>query len=859
MNTITKNLNISDCGATKCDYSRNLSPTSNSQTTVYKRKKYSVIVTVWDALCRYDTAGAAMILSLDAEWQSNSETKTNTILSYQVTAFGRGPQMTQLIFHIPDKYAGHRLSLSEIVEETCRVLRIKPGALKFVKRDPGALRVITHFATAEWAALRDRRKLASILQIVRKSPVTLGAQEIGLKLSNRIHQCGIEIVDTTLIAPTGYKSLEKIGDVLKFQKVTLPGGSKEAMAALRRSDPDLFDRYAITDTQVALAFYLDMERIARDVLRLERLAPTLGALAIAKYLQVIGESNHLKYFGLKHITEGRKTVTVQTPEREQVESFTAAGFAGGLNMAYPRAMSDCLILDIDFSSCYPSAGATLPAIDWAALSKRSSNDADPARSHLEVDSISTPIYTAYVDFEFPEDCARPTIPVQAGARGLIYPRKGTGYVTHFELAAARAKGAQITVLREVDFPPLRQSDGTPCLGFAKFFEIMIAERNKYPKGSLENLIYKELANSTYGKLAQGVIYRRIRSFDAVDSLPPSAITCPAYACAITGLVRAALVELMDASEEVGGVVLAATTDGAMIGFPGIPYCQNGKIDSVPGLMEAIMSKPAIAALSQGRINSGADPCPVEVKHVGDNALVMKTRGYILKAGNSVQHIAKCGHQIRGTYDDQAAQLEEYHNSEEIGTWRVSPLSSAQKIWDGKVEDLISLPEDRRVNVDYDFKVIPDGFGGVRPPHDIEEFLSIRETVDNIRRTPKPDQSGYGRPARRATIDRVLLARAGLRIRGSEEETLRRMFIYAIAQDLTGLYPRDSTGSKITQSKLAELAGVSITDIKNARRRSYVPPPHSELARVVLLELLHEVHQTPIPITPDMGVLFAGAG
>lgn len=839
----------------KCDYSRNLIPTESAQVTKIKRKKYGVTVTVWDALCHYDTAGAALVISLDTEYQFDPSTNSNTILSYQVTAFGRGRRMAQLIFHVPDECAGHRLSFSEIVEETRRALGIKPRALKFKPREPGALRVIAHFTTAEWAALRDRRQLAAVLQIIRKSPVTLGAQNISLKLSNRMVDCGVEIVDTTLIAPTGYKSLERIGEVLKFQKVTLPAGSKEAMGALRRSDPELFDLYAITDTRIALAFYLEMERIARDVLGLDKLPTTLGAMATAKFIKVNGDDSYLKHFGLKREKQYLKTVTVQVPGREQVESFAAASFAGGLNMAYPREVSGCLILDIDFTSCYPSAGATLPAIDWSAWSKTAPEDVTV--TPFEGSDHSTPISISYVNFKFPDDCLRPSIPVSAGSRGLIYPISGVGYASHFELHAAYAKGAEIEILREEHFPPLRNTHGEPILCFAEFFTIMIRERNKYPKKSLENLIYKELANSAYGKLAQGVIHRRTRSFDSLSTLPPSAITCPVYASAITGLVRTALIEMMDAAETVGGVILAATTDGAMIAFPNIPYTPTADINIVPGLMEALLSKPAITALSKGRVNSGADPCPVEVKHVGDNAFVLKTRGYVLRAGNEVQHIAKCGHQLQGSVDEQAVKLDNLRDSKDIETWRLSRLASAQNIWDGKAKDLTRLkPVEKRVNVDFDFKVIPDGFGGYWPPRDLEEFLSYRETSDNIRRHPKPDVNGNVRPAECSTIDRVLLTRAGLRVRGSEEETLRRMFLYAIAQDILGLYPRNGESHKITQSELADRAGVPLTDIKNARRRDFKPPPKSEIALHVLQDLLCDTHQMEMVITPKMGALFS---
>lgn len=348
------------------DWSRELSPTPCANTTVLERKNYGVTVTVWGAVSPYDTFGAHMVISLDTEYQYNKQTKSNDILSYQVLAYGRDGRMVELIFHIPDECVGYRLSLSEIIDETRKALGIGPALLQYkTKREPGAIRLIAHFAAAEWAALRDRDKLASFLQIIRKSPITLGAQSVVLKLSNRSVTCAIEVVDTTLIAPAQFRALGAIGKVLGLPKVELPQGAISRMQELRREDPDLFNRYAITDTRIALAYYLEMQRIARDVLGLDTLGPTLGSVATSTYINTIGESAYLRYFGLVKTKLDHKTAIVPVAEREQTESFASAAFMGGLNMAYLRSLSRCLILDIDFSSCYPSAAATLAAIDWS--------------------------------------------------------------------------------------------------------------------------------------------------------------------------------------------------------------------------------------------------------------------------------------------------------------------------------------------------------------------------------------------------------------------------------------------------------------------------------------------------------------
>lgn len=848
----------------KCDWSRILAPPMGSQASVYNKKNYGVTITVWDALSPIDTFSAKMVISIDTEYQSNPAHGGNDILSYQILAYEEGGKMAQLIFHIPDDRIGHRLSLSELVDETRKALEVKVPILRSdgKKRiEHAAIRIIAHFSPAEWAALRDRTQFAAALQIIRKSPVSLSPSPINLKLSNRTVATSLEVVDTSLIAPAKFRSLGAVGDVVDVAKVKLPEGAIEQMQQLRRDNPELFDLYAITDCRVALAFYLEMQRIVRDVLHLDKLGPTLGSIAVSKCVSVIGEKKYLNIFGLKKVKANRKQKVVLNEAREHVESFAAAAFKGGLNMAYPRQIDGCLVLDIDFTSCYPSAGATLPAIDWQAMI-----DQDP-RPACKPDASDkhTPISIAHVEFEFPESCTRPTIPVDSGARGLIYPLKGTGYATHFELDAALAKGAKIKILRQEIFPPRISKDGAD-LALAEFFKLMVVERSKHPKGSLENLLFKEIANSVYGKLAQGVKPRNVRSFGDTHALPNSKITCPAYATAITGLVRAALIGLMDAVEQVGGVVLAATTDGAMVAFPKIkfkPEFLNSKgkpevdISAVPGLYEALMDNPAIRALSRGRQNMGCDPLPVEVKSAGDNAHVLKTRGYYLRFQEEVQHIAKCNLQLNGMdVNKQALALKMFSDMDTIPSWNMSYLASAQKIYDGKASDVVRINESRRVNVDYDFKMIPDGLGGFRPPRTLEEFNAFRDTVDNIRRAPKPDKNGKVKKSKRATINRVMMARSGIRVYGDEEASLRRMFLYAIVQDIAGLHPRDADGSKILSVELARRARVSTNDIKNAKRRTFKPPPRTEIALHVLQDILNDTHLSLMNITQEMEVLFA---
>lgn len=404
------------------------------------------------------------------------------------------------------------------------------------------------------------------------------------------------------------------------------------------------------------------------------------------------------------------------------------------------------------------------------------------------------IALAHMSFRFPPSCRWPCIPIRAGSRGLIYPLVGTSFATAYELEAALTKGAEVDIHR-VEVMENHTLSNRPELMFADYLALLVAQRRQHPKGSLENLTFKEMSVSFYGKLAQGVRTRNIRSFDDCSSLPESKITSPAHAGAITGLVRAALIGLIDAIEECGGQVLAATTDGAMASFPHLANLPRPvTLANIPGLIDAALRKPAIQALQIGLQNMGINDLPIEIKHVGDRANIWKTRGYIIWEDGIAQHVARAGH--RGS----AEELMRY-DAEDMGDfkWTLNRLSSVQAIWDGKVDDIVNIEEHRRVNLDYDFKRIPTADGDFRPPVDMAEFERWRDTMENIRKRGE-----------RASLSKVRTAMSGVNLHGGEESSAERQMLRAIMQDLTGIYPRDELGLPISQRALATRLGVSST-------------------------------------------------
>ena len=762
--------------------------------------------------------GSSLVIAYDTEYQSG-ETR-NEILSYQVCAFEPLGRWCEFIIHVK---GGDRLTLDEIIDVTRLHLRVLPKRLK----KSGVL-VVSHFGAAEWAALQDREELVGSLQLIRKVPVTLGWSETELRINNRALTCKLRVMDTFLLAPDNAKGLKKLGDTVGIQKVELPEGAIENMTALRETDRALFEEYGITDSRITLAYLIHMTDLVQRELGLDDLPLTVGGIATKAFVSSMSERAYLAAFGLeKRARYKKRAEIVPGLVREWVDGAFRDGFCGGLNNATPglvHAVDGRVVFDIDFVSAYPTGASTVPLLDWRNAEKVL--DTPNLRTVEGVDGARlTPVSLAYVRFRFPAGTNRPCIPVRAGKYGLIYPLSGEGYATTPELITAREKGAGIEVLRCITIPMRANEAGLSQPLFAPFLEKMITRRRRFAKNTLANLLYKLICNGLYGKLAQGVKTRFVRSFDRRDQLPDSAVTCPAYACAITGAVRAALIELQDAIEEVGGVVHSATTDGCMASFPGHPDTHK-TLEDIPGLLEAVYRKPAIQRMRDGLRNMGLPDTPLEVKAVGDSCEVWKTRGYVIWRDGEVKHLAKASHQL------DVEGLCEVARAPGIQKWTMKSLASAQAIYDGKYEDLVSVQQERQANLDFDFKLIPDGGGGYRHPQDLDEFLDWREQADVVRKS-----------GRRATEVNIALSLGGHSLRGDTEATVRRKLLRAFMQDVGGVRPLG-----LTDREIAERFGFSPTDAKNAKRRHFSPLPDTTDIRAIIAEELRSAGFETTPIT-----------
>ncbi len=356
-----------------------------------------------------------------------------------------------------------------------------------------------------------------------------------------------------------------LGDILGIPKVTLHDDPaeerriKSRMDELRLNNWPLFREYAIQDAVICAEYAQKIIRLCKQHLGKSRLPITLTAIGVDLLLKKWKDDSRdadailgREVVKEKRWHKRRGHYQVENREVAQInyalyETLATECYHGGRNEQYwfgPAFVDDWT--DFDLSSAYATGMALIGTPDWRNL-----------KHTLAVDEfgIQTLGY-ALVDFEFPDSVRFPSLPVRTD-NGLIFPRKGQSFCAAPEIALARSLGATLAIKHGV----VVASDNDKPV-FASYIKHCITERRKHPKKSLDDLFWKELSNSTYGKTAQGLREKRVYDSRSMDMapLPPSKITNPYFAAYITSFVRAVIGEILNALPD-RVCVFSCTTDG----------------------------------------------------------------------------------------------------------------------------------------------------------------------------------------------------------------------------------------------------------------------------------------------------------
>jgi hypothetical protein len=548
----------------------------------------------------------SIIIGFDTEYVYRPDSQSNHILSYQYAGMTAQGMWTGIVY-TQGAEKKHRLKLRELMG-----IAIEAGRdQKILGRTwPSKVYAAAHFTRADLASFKDFNVLKTQFDALRGSYSTISSSYRCTYHDKNRHVHDLEIVlrDTMAITPGG-SSLAAIGDLHQYEKIKLPHGAIEQMDKLLVDDPDLFKRYAIRDAEIAAKHAWAMMEFA-EAQGLGNEPPlTIGSLA-TNHILSLWDSENIEVnaiLGRETVREqkwtgrGYRTINrdVPLPQVHDHISLATESYHGGRNEAYMFGFThDDFWFDIDLSGAYSTAMAAIRIPDYASLYE----DRDPKNYTCDVLGL------ARVRFRFPDDTRFPCLPVRSN-HGLIFPLEGVTHVASPEIELALQMDADISIEHGIIVPWANE-----VRPFELFSRGVRQHRKEHKKGSIYERTWKEIGNSVYGKLAQGLREKRIYDSRTNSSqiLPPSKITQPYLAAYVTSIVRAVLGELI-AKIPSDKVVVSATTDGFISNAPK----ENVDVSGTLSLFFADLAE---------RMTGSRDF--LEMKHIVPQVLCFKTRGQL---------------------------------------------------------------------------------------------------------------------------------------------------------------------------------------------------------------------------------------
>lgn len=778
-------------------------------------------------------------IGFDTEYVFNPETRQNDILSYQ--SYVVLPDNTGIsnIIYPPDSQKKSRLSFKEFLFQTITPL-LETGV---ITKWPGIINIYAHFIRADITSFANFWSDYKILLKGIRGTVSSFKNRYGIDFDEQQERrvkteqimfdkrtspprcSNVAFIDTLLITPGGM-GLAECGELLGLPKLTIPAPySITNMREYLLGDRAGFEAYALRDAEIAVRYALQVRNFCARELMIDRVPATIGAMAVSRFTKTLKENNmspevclgtHIKTREL-WLTEKQAFRTIKNPasvpSRELFETFPINCYHGGRNECFMMGVTPSdHWYDYDLAGAYTTGLLDILTPDYGNI--RLSKNPDDYCGHV--------MGFALVTFRFSESVPYPSLPVRTDQYGLFFPLSGESWATAPEIELALSLGAEMTIHNGIIVPWIcatspHNSESTSV--FLPFVQQVRENRNRHIKGSLEEKFWKEIGNSLYGKLAQGL--RAKTAFDTARglnrSLPPSSVTQPFFAAHVTGFIRAVVGELMNALPSDSSVV-SVTTDGFLTN------CPLNKINMSGPLSSRFQSLCDI-------VDPGSSM--LTCKHEVSQLIAMKTRGqltYRAIQGKPVVH-ARAGVKPpadipRSDYNDYMVDL--YLNRLPGQTLSRSTLISTREMWLSE-SDLVSREQDIRLNLEFDFKrqpVQPAMNEGhllmfSRPWDNMEEALQQRSLFDDWRQTHTLKTLADWDDWCDFLYCRTVFSDMKLKV-GSKrsDDILVRLFLRALTQCQWGLMLKDKKSyscKEVAEWLTSEGYSVTVNDVKNAVR------------------------------------------
>jgi hypothetical protein len=627
------------------------------------------------------------IIGFDTEYQAMEAEGINNILSTQLWLPSLGVGITFI------HQAGKRTSISQITSLLVNYLGLRVGKATTKKH---IFTYVAHFNIAEFASFSEkgRKELlvynadqhqfseTSNVEVLRKSVVSLNSFEIKIvtpKTASSRKSVGVmcDFRDTALIQPT---SLRKIGKSINLPKFDV-NDDIEKMSELMANDLNLFLEYGIRDAHITAVYYSNFCDIVAEF-GIDKIPLTSSGLGVEYVKAKLDKEAFKQAMGgkLMYYTRAGKT-------KEQSKGYLRAKieysphltpwkdvYHGGRNECFMRDLDQfAQTWDYDLCNAYPTAMLRLCIhdVDKKYPQKYSDdwkNEIKPTDQGMVKIRFVCHDWVQYPPFswEDPE------------GKGLIHMLEGEIEVTTIELWAAMKNGLlkHVELIDSLFYPSKGESPIVPLI-----VELIAIRTSLKATQPLKAEMLKLIVNSIYGKYAQGL--KRV-------GMPQSAITNPAIAAQITGIVRACIAEQMNFLASNNHEIISVTTDG---------YSTKQEITSQQ--MDQIKQLPISSLLSQARVKANLGDTILELKHQGSGFFAFRTRCYGQFIGDKLL-FAKGGVKI----DADTSNLEKFKYLNKVAKqgWNteksLTPKSDVYK----KGKDLVTyVKEKKRTLLDLDYK------------------------------------------------------------------------------------------------------------------------------------------------------------
>jgi hypothetical protein len=541
----------------------------------------------------YGRPDTSLTIALDSEWTEVGSTRN--ILSYQfVTVIPDGvydvmyaliifPYASQLdlgrclnIF-LEYIWKNHKIVVKPTRDD--KKSTVKDSAkTKTIPMDTLHIQIVSHFGGVDISAFRNT--ITRIFpQLIPIQKTVVSSRNIGINLvdANRHERKASLAFRDTMLLSVGGGSLADVGNVVGISKLDNPYRESN-MNDLILINPKFYNEYALNDSLIALEY----AKVINEGYYHKRLPMTISSESCKIIKDGIMAANNWtssefdRYFrGLEKQKRSSQNNSNGGPSySNQLVPISSAAdildtatycYMGGCNTAYRYGFEEEHYWDYDLSDAYPSGLSMSPDIDFLKAPLIYANqDITSLISNMEPSDYGFGL----IDFEFPETCKYPCIPIyDVNGHGLIYVRKGKTFASHPEVYLAVMLGAKINADKWL--VPMTTEKYSLRTIYSEMINTRRELKETYGQKSFQELKQKLINNSGYGNIARGITLKKSYSPITGQSeyMPPSDITSAPYASHGTSFIRATLLAAVNGISNAGYTVLHATTDGLMSNIP----------------------------------------------------------------------------------------------------------------------------------------------------------------------------------------------------------------------------------------------------------------------------------------------------